>query len=315
MNADAAAAVEAVPQPLTRFLPDSQRTAAAAAAIASPATDPRIQLPRAASFFAALVVPLVLLTARGEIGEGFFYRDIVALVVAFAVTTLAVQAVPWGRLPARALWLIVGLDVVFVASLSTITGGASSPYFALYAPVLAIAGWYLVPAETAVVILLIVATEGWRAVVLDPSGNLDQVSIGLPFFALLAGLASLSARRLKTALAVLRRDQVRTALVLDAVGEIGTDPTSDVIADLQRVAGRVFEGSAVVLPLGIGDRELLGAPRVDGGYVRVPIVGSGAAHGLLQLWRPSPFSATEVRLAALLGEVAGRAADAKVARG
>ena len=104
----------------------------------------------------------------------------------------------------------------------------------------------------------------------------------------------------------------RTAAVLEAVGEIATDPLADPLHDAERLAGRAFGARAVVLPLhGISPRVGVAAPRSHDGYAEVPIAGAEVVHGLLQLRRPEPFSATEVRLAGLLGEVAGRAADAR----
>ena len=277
-----------------------------------PATsDPRVAMPRAAAVLALVAAPVVLATAHGEVAEGFRYSDILTLVVAMVVVSLLMVRVPWQRLGEASLMAIPVVQLLFVASLNSATGGSHSPYFALYAPVLALAGWYLGPTQLAAVVALAVGSELWRGTVVDPRGVTDQLTIALPSYAVVALIASLTARHLAGMLIAMRRDQVLTARALEAVRQIGAGLQDDPSAQLADQAGKILGGRAslVALPLDHAGSDLRIPVTVEGGYLRAPVTGASGVHGLLQVWRDTPFSPSEARLAAIVAEAAGRSLD------
>lgn len=274
--------------------------------------DPRTTLPTATRVLAGATIPLVALTGSGWIGQGFAFRDIVALLAWYAVSTMLTTSPRTQRFGGPWPAAIIGAQLLFVVSLTTLTGGGASPYFALYAPVLAIAGWHLRPVAIVGTIALVGVLEVWRAVAVDQAGAVDQLLIGLPFYAAVGLLATLTARRLTTALLTIRQDQVRTADTLAAVHDLAADVAIDPLPELALVADRVFGASVTILPIepAAARGSEAGRALADAVGLTVPISGSAATYALLQLERPVPFSSTEVRLIGILAGAAGRAVDA-----
>ena len=277
-----------------------------------PATsDPRVSMPRAGALLALAAAPLVLLTASSEVAVGYRYSDVLTLMVGLAALSLALLRIPWQRVSESWLLAIPAIQLVFVATLNTMTGGTGSPYFALYAPILALAGWYLGPTQLLAVVGLAFGSELWRGTVVDPRGITDQVTIALPSFAVVALIAALTARHLGAALVTMRRDQVLTAQTLDGVRVIGArlddDPASQLTGEAERVFGA--RATLVTLPLDGVAGEVRPSIAADGGYLRAPVAGASGVHGLLQMWRETAFSPAETRLVAILAEAAGRSLD------
>ncbi len=275
-------------------------------------TDPRDALPRVTAILSTVVVPVVALTAATEIGAGFAYRDVVALLVAYAVATIALLQVPWSRLPRASSGALIGLQLLFVVSLTTMTGGGASPYFALYAAILGIAGWHLATWPFFGVVASVAVIEAWRALAVDGGGSFEQVTIGLPFFGALGLLALITARRLTAALVILRMDQARTSATLTAVSDLTGDPGADPLPGLARATETVFAGRATCIamtPTFEGDRDVV-IIRGGGHQLTIAISGVNSTYGLLQLERDTPYTSSERRLAAILASTAGRALDA-----
>ena len=277
-----------------------------------PATsDPRVSMPRAGALLALAAAPVVLLTASSEVATGYRYSDILTLMVGLVALSLALLRVPWRRVSDSWLLAIPAIQLVFVATLNTMTGGTASPYFALYAPILALAGWYLGPTQLLAVVGLAFGSELWRGIAVDPRGITDQVTIALPSFAVVALIAALTARHLGAVLVTMRRDQVLTARTLDGVRRIGAGLDDDPAAQLADETERAFGARAtfVALPLDAAGDEARPSIAADDGYLRAPVAGASGVHGLLQMWRATPFSPSETRLVAILAEAAGRSLD------
>ncbi|GAC1666442.1 MAG: hypothetical protein NVS9B8_07880 [Candidatus Limnocylindrales bacterium] len=273
--------------------------------------DPRRAYPRLAAILAAVAVPVVLITAGPRVGSGFGFNDVVLLGAVFLAIATAAARLTWAGRDERWLFAIVAIEVVFVASLNTMTGGGGSPYFALYAPVLALAGWYLRGDLVAAAILLVGSTEVWRALAIERTGGAGQVTIALPFYAALAAISWLTAHRLTVALVTIRQAQVQTAAILDGVRAIGAGPTDDVLEQLVVEAERIFGGRAGLLAFQeLAPSTQLLAPTEAGGSLQIPVTGTRGTHALLHLWRDQPFAASEIRLVAILAGAAGKAADA-----
>lgn len=276
--------------------------------------DPRVVYPRLAAILSAFAVPAVMVTAAGHVSRGFAFRDVVLLGSLLLVASVLAVRLDWSRRDERWLFAISSAQVVYVASLGTMTGGGASPYFALYAPVLALAGWYLRGELVALAVMLVGSTEIWRVVAIDRSGSADQVTIALPFFAGLAAVSWFTAHRLAGAIVTIRQGQVQTAATLDAVQAIGADPHDDPLGQLVVEARRVFGAQAGMVTFQDGATLDVGSPvpvTAEGGYVRIAVTGGRGNHGLLQLWREQPFDAMEVRLAGILAGAAAKAADAR----
>lgn len=276
-------------------------------------TDPRDALPRVAALLSAVVIPVVALTAAGEVGAGFAYRDVVALLVTYAIATVAFARVPWSRLPSAWIGAVIGVQLLFVVSLTTLTGGGESPYFALYAAILAIAGWHLAGGAFLGIVASVGVIEVWRALAVDGTGSFDQVTIGLPFFAALGLLSQVTASRLTAVLVMLRQDQASTSDTLAAVRDLAGDPDADPIPWLGRVAERVFDSKATAVSTAPVADHGHGAvvARAGGTELTIAISGNVSTYGFLQLERSLPYSSTERRLAAILAETVGRALDAR----
>src|SRR5262249_49837409 len=130
-------------------------------------------------------------------------------------------------------------------SLTTVTGGGRSAYFVLYAPILALAGWHLRRDWVAISVAAVAAVEWWRAEVLEGGqGNADQLFVALPLFAAIAVLAHLPAARLLGAIAVIRRDQRRTAETLEAIRAFAQTKATDPLAVAAAAAERIFASRA-----------------------------------------------------------------------
>jgi diguanylate cyclase (GGDEF)-like protein len=226
-------------------------------------------------------------------------------------------AVPWPRLDSRWSLAAIALPIIFVASLSALTGGGESPYSAIYAPILAIAGWYLPLRYLAAAIGLVIATEMWRAVALDGSRSVDQLAVMLPFDIAVAVGASASSTFLRRSLTSTRLDQVQMAATLDAIRALGSDPDGNILHDLERAMERVFDARAKAVTLSTartGDR-ILAPALLDGNVATVIVSGASKLHALVTLEGFRPFTKQELRLAAILAETAGRTLDAHDALG
>lgn len=276
--------------------------------------DPRATYPRLAVVLSAVAVPAVLATAAGHVSRGFGFSDVVALGAILLAVAAVSTRIGWTRHDERWLFAIVAAQVVYVASLGTMTGGGASPYFALYAPVLALAGWYLRAEFVALTVVLVASTEIWRAVAIERSGTADQVTIALPFFAGLAALSWFTADRLAGAIVTIRQGQVRTAATLDGVRAIGADVHDDPLGQLVVEAQRIFGGRAGIVTFqgtDMVDVEAAVPMTGHGGFLRIALSGARGNHGLLQLWREEPFEVNEIRLAGILAGAAARAADTR----
>ena len=273
----------------------------------APDADPRSRLPRALTLLAAVEIPLVLAGAVGQ-ALPLGYRDVVALVVIFAIAVAMLTLVPWRRIGEGWLLVPVGAHIVFVATLVALTGGGSSPFFVLYAPMLALAGWTLRGPDLVLVIGSVASTEVWRALAVARGESVDTLTIGLPVFVLLALLAYGTSGRLAAASALLRLDAVTSAGALETVRRI-EEGHADPYEQLAMEMGRLFRARSSVLPLTDAAALRSYAATTDGGYLRVPIVGDARTHGLLQLWRTRDFTPTEVRLAEIVTQAAGGAIE------
>jgi GGDEF domain-containing protein len=257
-------------------------------------------------------VGILALTAGSRLGPGIVFTDILALSLAFAAFAAGAILVPWRRFDDHWLLTLVAIPVVYVASLNALTGAGDSPYSALYAPILAIAGWYLAGRQVVAAIGLVVATEIWRAAAIDGSGSIDVLTIALPFYATLAIIAALTGRWLRASLIATRRDQVRTAAALDAVRGLGTDPEVDVPRQLEGAAASIFRCEATVIRFGARRPSNLDLSTrlLDQRSATVLLPGAHRLHGMLRLDSQLPFTAHDLRLASILAEAAGRTMDA-----
>ena len=263
----------------------------------------------------ALAVPIVLVTAQSHLGAGIRYLDVVALCSLYALATAALLFVPWHRLEHRWSFIGAALPVVFVASLSALTGGGLSPYSALYAPILAIAGWYLPLGQVAALVALVVTTEVWRSTALDGSRSMAQLVIALPFDIAVAIAAWASSRWLRISLTSIRLDQVQMAAAVDAIRDLGVEPRSNILHELQRSMERVFDARATVVALSASrpDGRTLAPVVLEDNVATVIVPGATKLHALVTLEGHRPFISHELRLAAVLAEVAGRTIDAREA--
>ena len=264
---------------------------------------------------AALAVPIVLATAQRHLGAGIRYLDVVALCSLYAVATIGLLFVPWRRLEVRWSFIGAALPVVFVASLSALTGGGSSPYSALYAPILAIAGWYLPLGQVAALVALVVVTEVWRSTALDGSRSVEQLVIALPFDVAVAIAAWASSRWLRLSLTSIRLDQVQMAAALESIRDLGAEPKGNILHELQRSMERVFDARATVVALNASrpDGRAVAPVVLEDNVATVIVPGASKLHALVTLEGHRPFISHELRLAAVLADAAGRTLDAREA--
>lgn len=277
----------------------------------STTVDPRATLPRASAILLAATLPVVALTGADQVGPGFAFSDIVALLVGYAVLMVALVRVPWTRFPPDWSWAIVAVQLLFVVSLTTMTGGGGSSYFGLYAPTLAIAGWHLRAGAFGLVVSSLVVLEGWRAISVDRTGSFEQLTIALPFFAALGLLSMILARRLAAALVEIRHEQRCTADALDGVYHLASDLSVDPLPQVADAARRMLGGRASWIAI---EPAVATARRPfamhDRGRLTIPISGATTTYALLTLRRDGEFSSTERRLASILANTGGRAIDA-----
>jgi len=267
-------------------------------------TDRRSSLAESLSALGLFSVLIATLTAGSVIGRGYAYSDVVVLLAIQTATALTVWRFGWQRVSEPWLLAVVGAQAVFVASLITLTGGPGSPYFALYAPVLALAGWHLRAVHTGIAVAFVAGIELWRVLVVEVSASFDHLAVALPAFALLALLAGMTSRRLTAAVVLNRRDQVRTAATLRVMRRV-RDHGPDQPLDPAAALGEVFSADATIAAFE-GDPDDRGCQRPGDrhGHIAVP-VHAGTGPGRIRLCRPEPFSASERRLAAILADALG----------
>ena len=270
-------------------------------------TDRRASLPESISALGLFSALIAALTAGSVIGAGYAYSDLVVLLGVQLASALAIWRIPWRT--ASEAWLIgvIGLQVLFVACLITLTGGSASPYFALYAPVLALAGWHLRPAPLAMAVGLVAATELWRAFVIDSAVDIEPLAVSLPVYGLLAALAWVTSQRSTFSLVRNRRDQVRTAATLNAIRSLAERGVDDPLQDLAELAAGVLDSQAWLATAGSGlpaaEHGCVG-PRPA--HLSLPVPAAGASFGQLNLCRAEAFSTSEQRLAGILADAIGR---------
>jgi hypothetical protein len=281
-----------------------------------PLTDPAVGLQRSVTVLALVILVLVAVTAPTRVTAPYNLSDVGALLVLYLIGTFAVSRLPWGRLPSNAAVAIIGTQILFVVSLTTVTGGGRSAYFVLYAPILALAGWHLRRDWVVAAVASVAIVEWWRAMVVQAgAGNTDQLLVALPLFAAIAVLAHLTSEQLFSAIATIRRDQYRTAETLAAVKEM-VSTSANPLEAASAAAARIFESRARLVafePPAPEQAELL-ARSEEGRRLSIGITGAGGTHGVLELERNEPFSMTEARLAGMLGGSAGQAADGRRSR-
>jgi hypothetical protein len=279
--------------------------------------DPGVGLQRSATVLAVVTLVIVALTAGSRVAGPYALSDVGALLVLYTVATLALSRLPWGRMPAMASVTIIGAQILFVVSLTTVTGGGRSPYFALYAPILALAGWHLRRDWVILAVAAVAGVEWWRAMIVEGGrGTGDQLIVALPLFAAIAALAHLTAERMLRAIAIIRVDQLRTAETLAAVQSFVATADTDALVVAAAAAARIFKSRARLVAFEppaptTGEGDLIISRSGEGRRLSVALTGADGTHGLLELEREAAFSMTEVRLAALLGGTAGQAADGR----
>lgn len=276
--------------------------------------DPLIGLQRSVTLLAMVTLVIVALTASTRVAPAYALADVGTLLALYGAATFLLSRIRWHRMPQLAAVLIVGVQILFVVSLTTVTGGGRSAYFVLYAPILALAGWHLRRDWVVISVAAVAGVEWWRAMVLEGGrGTADQLFVALPLFAAIAALAHLTAARLLGAIAVIRRDQVRTAETLGAIRAFAATKEHDPLAVASAAAERIFASRARLVefdPPAPASGGLL-ARSDEGRRLSVSIEGAEGTHGVLELERAEPFSVNEARLAAVLGGTAGQAADGR----
>lgn len=271
-----------------------------------PLTDLRASLPQAIAAIGLFSVGVTALTAAPSIGPGYATADLVVLLAFQLISTALVWRLPWWRVSETWLVAAIGLQVVFVGGVVTLTGGSTSPFVALYAPVLAVAGWYLRGSMLALTYALVLATEVWRAVMLDPLRSLQPIEVPLPVYGLVGLLGWMASRWATTAAVGSRRDQVRTAATLHAMRAIAVRGREEPVAALVGVAGRALVAEAWLAPDEVGAGSSSHSCRqTDRFHIEVAMGGIGILH----FCRAQQFSANEHRLAGILAGAIHQASD------
>ena len=279
-----------------------------------PPPEPQAVVPDAVRRLGFLLALTALVSAGAVIGRGYAYSDVVALLAVQLATAVIAWRVPWSRIDEAWLLLIVGFQTVYVAALITLTGGGQSPYFALYAPLLALAGWHLKRRYLVVALGFLGATELWRAVAVERAVNIDQLTVSLPAFALVAVFANVLSARLRVSQAGSRRDQLRTAGALQAVRSIGELPPDEPLSALTTEIAEAFEAEVGIGGVGIADEAADPHVCIDPlsrHHIRLPMTRGDATLGHLGLCRRDPFSSSERRLVAILADAIGRAVESR----
>jgi hypothetical protein len=278
--------------------------------------DPRVGLAGSLSALGIFSAALVALTAGSAIGIGYAYSDVVVLLIVQLGAAVAIWRTPW-RIVSEA-WLVVaiGLQAVFAAALITLTGGSASPYFVLYAPILAFAGWHLRSTLLAPAVGLVVATELWRAYLGDADVSITPIAVSLPVYVLLAVAARLASGRSTRFHLLNRRDQVRaasTVAALRAFADVGE--SKDGVERMADIAGGVFDARAGVTPGEMGASAPHECPAGEAVHLAVPLVVGSARLGHLWLCRAAPFGISERRLAQILADGMARTMAMALLRG
>jgi hypothetical protein len=288
----------------------------------SPTTDYRaiedghVALTESMSALGFFSVLLAVLTAGAVVGRGFAPSDVVVLLIVQLVTSLLIWRAPWRRVSEVWLFGVVGIQAVFVGSLITITGGDASPFLALYAPVLTLAGWHLRPAHAALAVGFVAATELWRAVALADRATFEHLTVALPAFGLLTLLARLTSQRFELAVVLNRRDQVRTAATLYAVRALSDLSPDDPLRGMPGLAAEVFDAVAWIHEPGVTSNAVhqCADPESAARHMALPIHAGRTTFGTLRVCRQEPFSSSERRLAAILADAMGRAIECRGSR-
>lgn len=299
---------------LAELLNAPRRPHPESAADLRPSPEPQAVVPdvvRTLGFFLAVTA---LVSAGAVIGRGYAYSDVVALLAVQLATAIVIWRVPWRNVDEAWLMGIIGFQIVYVAALITLTSGGQSPYFALYAPVLALAGWHLRRRYVVVTLAFVGATELWRALAVERTATLDQLMVSLPAFTVVAIFANVISARLTLSLVGNRRDQIRTAGTLQAVRAVGELPPDQPLSSLTTEIAGAF-GAEVVIGGAAAEKESLEwhrcADPVTRHHVRVPMTLGDSTLGHLELCRSDLFSSTERRLVAILADALGRAVESR----
>jgi hypothetical protein len=279
--------------------------------------DPRVGLAGSLSALGIFSAALVALTAGSAIGIGYAYSDVVVLLVVQLGAAVAIWRTPW-RIVSEA-WLVVaiGLQAVFAAALITLTGGSASPYFVLYAPILAFAGWHLRSTLLAPAVGLVVATELWRAYLGYADVSIAPIAVSLPVYVLLAVAARLASGRSTRFHLLNRRDQVRAASTVTALRAFAdAGEREDGVERMADIAGGVFDARAGVIAQGdMGGSASHQCPAGEAVHLAVPLVVGSARLGHLWLCRAAPFATSERRLAQILADAMARTMAMALLRG
>jgi len=239
-----------------------------------------------------------------------------ALCLAYLLTTAVTLMIPWARFDES--WAIgaVAVPIVFTASLVAITGGGSSPYAALYAPLLVIVGWHLSLRDALVAPVIVAATELWRAGLASGPGSVAQLAISLPLYAALAVLAWLAARYVRGTLIELRHEQVRFATLVDTMRTLGAEPERDILDELREALRRMLQADVQRIDFDIAapPERTFEPGRTSATTASVVVAGQTHLYGVMRLSGPL-LSSHDLRIATLLADEAGRIADARRSAG
>jgi hypothetical protein len=266
--------------------------------------------------FAPMAITAVLVAAGPYLDPRIGYGEVVALSLGYGIATLGTLIVPWSRLERTWVVTLLAAPIVYTASISAVTGSDSSPFVALYAPLLAIVGWHLPLREALAAAALVVSTELWRTWVVDGTGSIVQLAVTLPFDVAVAIVACVAATHLRAALTEIRREQVRLDSALRALRELESNQAPDVIGELRRALAQVFEADVVAIEFDTArprDRDLVAQSR-EAGTVSVVVGGPSRMIGVVRLATGRPLSHQELRLATLMADTAGRIAEARLDR-
>lgn len=279
-----------------------------------PAPEPRTVVPDALRRLGLFLALISIVGAGSVIGRGYAYSDVVALLGLQLVTAVVIWRVPWKRVDEVWLLAVFGLQIVYVAALITLTGGGESPYFALYAPVLALAGWYLGRSHLVTAIAFLGVTEVWRLLAVDQTPVTDHAMITLPAFVLVAVLANELSGRVLLSQVGSRRDQLRTARTLQVIRAVSELPSDEPLSTLAEAVATAFDADVEITGTDDGEAPIVRhdcAHSVERHHVQVPMAVGEVTLGHLLFCRREPFSASERRLVAILGDAFGRAFESR----
>lgn len=264
--------------------------------------------------FAALAITAVLVAARSYLDPPIGYGELAVLSLGYGGASLGALLVSWSRLDRTWVLALLAAPIVYVASVSAATGGVSSPFVTLYAPLLAIVAWHLSLRDALVAGALVVSTEVWRTWVLDGAASVLELAVRLPFDVALAVLACFAATHMRVRYTEIRRDQVRMDAAVRAMRELESNPAPDVIGGLRRALAQIFDADVVAIELDTArprDRQLVAHSSHEAGTVSLVVGGPSRIFGLVRLATGRQLSRQELRLATLMTEAAGRIAEAR----